>query len=1281
MNLSVRFYAFCLVIASFAAAMVIVSVGTSASIANDKTNRSASAKPKGKPDERAVGSSRKGNNQQPPSGIRANTLKSDANFSKNRSRPFKHKSSRARDAEFLSADHSPFNRPGRSTQMEVDDEKDADVNSRSGIKINKLDYMRRRGEMIAMLRGLPLPDGVSPDARARAIRQMEQQEAQLRADAGKGQVRPEINGTTWTSIGPAPIPLGQTTGVRNPVSGRVLSIAVHPTNPNIVYVGTAQGGLYRTLDGGNTWVPLMDGALSLAIGAIAIDPINPTTIFVGTGEGNFCGDCFFGVGLYRIVNADTAPVLQGPFNSAASNNNAFLANSRSITKIVVNPLDDNMIYVATGSGIGGSGGNNGPNTSNRGLFRSDNAQAATPTFTKINVDGPPVTTNNSVRDIEFQPGNPTNLLVSVVNTINFTTSGVYRSTNALDPLPANVTFTRTLVSPTSEQAFNIQLAISKVVGGPTIVYAALDELDPACASCSGLGDAGGVKQSVDGGVTWTAAYLTNASGWCGGQCFYDAAIAADPTNPLNVLIGGSGDYDSLQTPNKRSTDGGVTWNKTSTGLHPDTHDIVFAPSNPLIVYHGNDGGIFKSTDGGISWTSLNNTNFNATQFVDLSTHPTDPNYMIGGTQDNGTPFLQANNTWKLGDFGDGGFSIIDQNATNTTTVTAYHTYFNSTGFQIGFARAQTTAQNDPSGWPLFFGCGGIPNGISCSDQTLFYAPMAQGPGNPNTLYFGAQSLYRSANQGPTMPAVSQQFTGPVSAIGVSLQNDNVRIVGQSNGLLFGTSTGANPLVNIDPANTVPNNFIARAVIDPNDSTAPYTAYVTLGGFGLSGGAHVYKTTNLADAGTTWTLAGTGIPDIPVNAFAIDPQNSNFLYAGTDIGVYFSLNGGTSWIPFGTGLPRVAVFDMEFQARSTPGVRVLRIATHGRGIWEIIPLSPTAAPGTIGGQITMADGAPLAGVTMTLSGARSAATITDRNGNYRFDGVDTENFYTVTPSLVNYRFAPENRSFSLLGNKSDAVFTGTPDSLITSNAIDSTEYFVRQQYLDFLGREPDQDGFYYWTEQINRCGTDGDCIRARRVDISAAFFIEQEFQQTGSFIFRLYKAGLGRQLNYGEYTADRRQVVAGTGLDSSKQAFADAFVQRAEFVQKYQANTNAASFVDALLQTIGAVGVDLSSERSNLIATYNSGHSLNESRSLVVKEAGDNPAISTAVYNQAFVLMEYFSYLKRDADQGGYDFWLNVLNNRERANYRGMVCAFLTSAEYQRRFAPLITRSNSECGTR
>jgi photosystem II stability/assembly factor-like uncharacterized protein len=817
-------------------------------------------------------------------------------------------------------------------EAEGNSEPDADFRSPAGAStgMSRIEYMRQRDEMIGMWRGLPLPEGVPADARAQAIRQMEKQELQLRQikpDRGTATVTQQVNSTSWTQIGPAPIPGGQTSVVSNPVSGRVTSIAIHPTNANIVYVGTAQGGLYRTLDGGTTWVPLMDSALSLTIGAVAIDPNTPTTVWVGTGEGGFGGGQFFGVGLYRIRNADTIPVLEGPFNTATNTSNGFLANSRGITKILVNPNDSNVIFVSTTSGANGffTSGSVGLNTTQRGVFRSVNALSATPTFQKLNVNGATGAgtnpgLNTAATDMEFEPGNPNVLLVGINDSIGGGTDGVWRSTNALAADNTTVTFTKTLAGAC---AFcNTQLAISKQASVVT-VYAALE-----------TAGGGEVRKSIDGGVTWTPT-LPTSTGFCGTQCFYDMPIAADPTNSLIVMMGGSGDYDANQTPNKRSVDGGTTFVKASVGLHPDSHAIEFAPSNNLIVWHGNDGGIFKSTDGGATWTSMNNTGFSATQFIDISTHPTDRNFMIGGTQDNGTPFLQPENVWKLGDFGDGGFSLIDQNAIDTVNVTAYHTYFNSPGQQVLFVRANNRSEIDPgvAGWPTFHGClgGSSNNGISCTDAVLFYAPMAQGPGNPNTIYFGAQKLYRSTDRGNTMPAVSQLFGFRVSAIGISPQNDNVRIVGGQNGALFGTATGANPMVDLDPTNTVPNGFITRAIIDPNN---PTTAYVTLAPFGLAAGAHIYKTTNLGNSGTTWTLSGTGIPDVPVNSIVVDPYNSNNLYAGTDIGVYRSTNAGASWKPFSDGLPRVAVFDMEFQARNNPGIRVLRIATHGRGIWQI-----------------------------------------------------------------------------------------------------------------------------------------------------------------------------------------------------------------------------------------------------------------------------------------------------------------------------------------------------------
>jgi streptogramin lyase len=343
-------------------------------------------------------------------------------------------------------------------------------------------------------------------------------------------------------------------------------------------------------------------------------------------------------------------------------------------------------------------------------------------------------------------------------------------------------------------------------------------------------------------------------------------------------------------------------------------------------------------------------------------------------------------------------------------------------------------------------------------------------------------------------------------------------------------------------------------------------------------------------------------------------------------------------------------------------------------------TPTAPDSQLAGRVTTRDGAPLAGVIVQLSGAKSARTITDSGGNYSFEHLKTGGFYTVSPAIVNFSFSPHELSFSLLADKMDAVFTATPDAVQTANPLDTEMFFVRQHYLDFLGREPDAGGLAYWTDQFSICGDDAECVRQRRIGISAAFFIETEFQQTGSFVYRMYQAALGRQLSYAEFSSDRQLVIDGANVEASRTAFADAFVRRAEFVQMYQGATSAESFVSALLQTIRQTsGVDLSGQRDVLIAKYREGSDINQSRRLVVREVIENAAFKQAVYNPSFVLMEYFGYLRRDPDRGGYEFWLNVLNNAVPNNYRSMVCAFITSSEYQKRFSSVVTHSNRECG--
>ncbi len=340
---------------------------------------------------------------------------------------------------------------------------------------------------------------------------------------------------------------------------------------------------------------------------------------------------------------------------------------------------------------------------------------------------------------------------------------------------------------------------------------------------------------------------------------------------------------------------------------------------------------------------------------------------------------------------------------------------------------------------------------------------------------------------------------------------------------------------------------------------------------------------------------------------------------------------------------------------------------------------TAAGSEIVGTITTPDLQPLPGVVVQLDGTRSSATFTDSFGRYSFSDLEPLGLYTIAPSRVDFTFSPQSRALFLVGNSVEAVFTANASENAIGNPLDTEMFFVRQQYLDFLGREPDAGGLAYWTREITKCGSDADCIRNRRNDVSAAFFDSEEFQQTGFFIYRMYSAGLGRRLSYAEFSADHLHVLDGANLEASRAAFSTAFVQRKEFVRKYEDHLTGASFVDALLATVRNSGVDMLALRNSLMASYQIGGDLNQSRALVVSELIENAAFRQSQYNPSFVLIEYFGYLRRDPDAGGYDFWLDVLNKREAGNYRGMVCAFITSAEYQGRFSSIVNHSNSDCG--
>jgi len=285
-------------------------------------------------------------------------------------------------------------------------------------------------------------------------------------------------------------------------------------------------------------------------------------------------------------------------------------------------------------------------------------------------------------------------------------------------------------------------------------------------------------------------------------------------------------------------------------------------------------------------------------------------------------------------------------------------------------------------------------------------------------------------------------------------------------------------------------------------------------------------------------------------------------------------------------------------------------------------------------------------------------------------VGTNGFYTVTPSSADYSFTPAERSFTQLGNHTEALFTAI-DNGARENLLDTPEFFVRQHYLDFLGPEPDESGFNFWSDEISSCGNDTGCIERKRINVSAAYFLSIEFQKTGGLVNGVYRLGFGRPPHYDEFVPDAgqvgRDVVVGQKgweqlIAANKEAFVAAFVQRPEFRNVYESLTND-SYVDALIANSN-VGFSRS-ERDELVGGLSSGAL---SRAAVLQRLAETERFIHAGRNEAFVMMQYFGYLRRDPDPEGYRYWLNKLEqfngNFERAE---MVKAFINSSEYRGRF--------------
>ncbi|MDX6694270.1 MAG: hypothetical protein QOF02_1873 [Blastocatellia bacterium] len=312
-------------------------------------------------------------------------------------------------------------------------------------------------------------------------------------------------------------------------------------------------------------------------------------------------------------------------------------------------------------------------------------------------------------------------------------------------------------------------------------------------------------------------------------------------------------------------------------------------------------------------------------------------------------------------------------------------------------------------------------------------------------------------------------------------------------------------------------------------------------------------------------------------------------------------------------------------------------------------------------------------------ATDVGDYTTANGKLNF--APGESSKTIDVLTTDDAFVEGDESLTLtLSQATGGYLTGSPcvarlkitdnDSAPSSvNPIDDARFFVRQHYHDFLNREPDQGGLDYWSGQITACGANAACLDERRIAASAAFFVEQEFQQTGFFLHRFIKAALGLRPTYLQFTLDRNTLQNSADLEASKQAYAEAFVQQQNFKAKYGVNSTCPAFTDALLQNVGQnSGVDMTARRSELINECNTyANEIVLQRAHVLRKLIEYPEFAQAEYVPAFVLAQYFEYLRRDPDDGGYEFWVDVLRNRAPGNYLGMVQAFVNSPEYRARF--------------
>jgi len=662
----------------------------------------------------------------------------------------------------------------------------------------------------------------------------------------------------------------QTEGPGN-LGARVNTIAVHPTNDQIIFAGYSGGGVFRTMNGGRTWKPVFDDQLFLAIGDIVFDPQDANTVYVGTGDPNVSGFPFLGDGVYKSTDLGETWQYIG------------LEELRIISKIIIDPTDNQTIYVAA-MGLPFE-----PN-SNKGLYKTTNGGE---TWEQILFLGG----ITGVIDVVFDQNNPTILYAAGWdrlrnNQISKTTGQGAKIYRSLDGGQNWRQLTGGL--PLDDQS-RIGLAATK--DGVLAVFVNPDHQFQ------------GLYKTTDGGNSWLR-LPTDAensgfnNGIFAGFGWYFAKLRVNPNDDQDISILGVQAF--------RSRDGGTTWTlinrNASINVHPDIHELVFTNTGKAIL--GTDGGMYRFAENGTNWEDIEN--IPATQVYRVAYNPHIPANYYAGAQDNGTSggnYQTLNNWDKV--FGGDGFQMV----------------FHPTNPNIFYAESQrgniNVTLDGGATWE------DARTGIESNDRKNWDTPYFLSVHNSNTLYTATHRVYSSTTGPiPNWLAISPDLTDgrtgelsqTISTIHQSPLTANILYAGTTDGNIWRSLNGGRNWLQL---NGLPKRYFTEIVASADNES---TVFATISGYKDNENTpHIYKSTNHGD---TWETIAGNLPPLAINALQVIPGNEDqILFVGTDGGVYGTIDGGLVWERVGENMPIIATYDLEWNR----GENTLVAGTFARSV--------------------------------------------------------------------------------------------------------------------------------------------------------------------------------------------------------------------------------------------------------------------------------------------------------------------------------------------------------------